>query len=56
MTEEKYIVQRLTRVHVRTDCGLAQITDDAIRMKLKERAGPEKEEEVDAMQFMAIKE
>ena len=47
------IAQRLIRG---ADCGLAQITDDAIRMKLKERAGPEKEEEVDAMQFMAIKE
>ncbi|CAD6568943.1 MAG: hypothetical protein ASARMPRED_002230 [Alectoria sarmentosa] len=38
-----------------TDCGLTHSTDDSIRMKLKERVGPEKADEVDAMTFGEIK-
>lgn len=37
-----------------TDCGLTHTTDETVRMKLKERAGPEHDEEVDAMKFGAI--
>ena len=50
------IAEKLNRVARRIDCGLTHTTDDDIRMKLKERAGPEKEREVDAMEFMAFKE
>ena len=50
------IAEKLNRVARRIDCGLSHTTDDEVRMKLKERAGPEKENEVDAMEFMAIKE
>ncbi|CAD6565715.1 MAG: hypothetical protein ASARMPREDX12_006735 [Alectoria sarmentosa] len=38
-----------------TDCGLTHSTDDSIKMKLKERVGPEKADEVDAMTFGEIK-
>lgn len=37
-----------------TDCGLSHTTDDALKTKLKERAGPEREQEVDAMVFGTI--
>ena len=50
--------KRLTQIftHPRPDCGLAHITEDAVKTKLKERGGPENEKEVDAMEFGAIKE
>ena len=39
-----------------TDCGLTHITDDLMKMMLKERAGLENEKEVDAMGFGTIEE
>ncbi len=40
----------------RLDCGLSSVTDDYLKMKVKERGGPENEKEVDAMEFGAITE
>ena len=51
MTADQYFVRMC-----RTDCGLGHVTDDELKLKLKERAGPEKENEVDAMKFGAITE
>lgn len=42
--------------HSQTDCGLSHTTDDIFKPKPKERAGLEKEQEVDAMVFRTIKE
>lgn len=47
--------KKLTRVaYSNTDCGLSHATEDGLKMKLKERAGPEKAAEVDAMVFGTI--